>query len=386
MPVDGSAGAVTRQLETAASRQFTAIFDQLTDGFFSLDANWRFTYINPAALAALRVGDGVLGREIWQVFPEARETIFEEEFRRAMASRATTEFESFYPANLVWLRVNAFPLDDGLAVCIADVTQMRKARQKLVELNLELRERSCAYNDAKAFAETLAHDLLQPLAALSAFSEALSATAVDELGPSSAHYLRKIQRAAKHLDAVSKAILLLCGIGRGEMKYSPVDIGEIATECVEVLRAAHPDREFECSIASGMWVSGDPGLLRVALQNLLSNAWKFTSRERMPRIEVGTAQGPDNEILHFVRDNGVGFDAAEAVNVFQPFRRLHGDAFGGDGIGLATVKSIIDRHGGRIWAVAGLDQGATFYFTFPTGALCRQGIRGNDIAAGKSLH
>ena len=371
---------------TIASRQLTAVVDQLADGFFSLDVNWRFTYINPAARGALGVGDEVLGREIWQVFPEARETIFEVEFRRAMAGRATTGFESFYPANLVWLRVNAFPLEDGLGVCIADVTQMRKARQKLVALHRELRERNCAYDEAKAFAEALAHDLLQPLAALLAFSEALSATAVNELAPSSAHYLRNIHGAAKHMDAVSKAILLLCGIGRREMKYSPVDIGEIATECIGVLRAAHPEREFECSIAPGMWVRGDPGLLRVALQNLLSNAWKFTSRERTPRIEIGRAQGPDNEILHFVRDNGVGFDAAEAVNVFQPFRRLHGDAFGGDGIGLATVKSIIDRHGGRIWAVAGLDQGATFYFTFPTGALCRQGIRGNDIAAGKSLH
>ena len=364
-PLDRSGGPGSCQGETDASRQFEAIFDRLADGFFSLDANWRFTHINPAAREALQLADEVLGRELWQILPEARETIFEVEFRRVMSSGATAEFEAFYPGNLIWLRVNAFPLGNGLAVCFANVTPMRNARQKVIELNRQLRKSSRAYHESKVFAQTIAHDLLQPLCAILGFSEALSASAVNELGPGSAHYLRNIQSAARHMNDVSKAILLLCGIGRGEMNWSRVDLGELASECIEVLRAAHPQRQVECSIASGMWVRCDPGLLRVALQNLLSNAWKFTARESQPHIEVGAEWGPDNELFHFVRDNGIGFDGREAANIFQPFRRLHGDAFPGDGIGLATVKSIMDRHCGRIWAVSQLGQGATFYFTLP---------------------
>jgi signal transduction histidine kinase len=283
-----------------------------------------------------------------------------------MSSGVTTEFEAFYPANLIWLRVNAFPLENGLAVCFADITSRRKARQKLIDVNRQLRQRDRAYAEAKVFAQTLAHDMLQPLSAILGFSEALSASAVDELGPSSARYLRNIQSAAKHMNDVSKAILSLCGISRGELKWSRVDLAEVANECIQVLRAAQPQSQAKCSIAPGMRVRCDPGLLRVALQNLLSNAWKFSSNQSQPHIEMGAELGPNNEIFHFVRDNGIGFDAGETANVFQPFRRLHGEAFDGVGIGLATVKKIIDRHGGRIWAVSQPGKGATFYFTLPT--------------------
>jgi signal transduction histidine kinase len=365
-PLDQEAGPDTCQCRSDAPRQFAEIFDQLADGFFSLDAHWRFTYLNAAARGALLVGDEVLGCAVWDVYPEARETIFEDEFRRAMSTGATVEFEAFYPRNLIWLRINAFPLEDGLAVCIADVTQTRNARQKLIGLNRQLRESNRAYDQAKVFAHTIAHDLLQPLGAILGFSEALSESAVNELGRSSAHYLRSIQSAARQMNDISQAILLLCGIGGAEMNRSRVDVGEIARDCIEMLRAAQPLRQVNCSITPDMWARCDPGLLRVAMQNLLGNAWKFSSREgQTAQIEVGTELGPDDELFYFVRDNGIGFDACEAANVFQPLRRLHGNAFDGEGIGLATVRSIIDRHGGRIWAVSEPGKGATFYFTLP---------------------
>jgi PAS domain S-box-containing protein len=365
-PPRSGSETLPRMCQVEAPGHFAEIFDQLGDGFFSLDADWRFTYLNPAARNALLVDDEVLGRAIWDVYPEALETIFETEFRRAMSTASTTEFEAFYPANLIWLRINAFPIDTGLAVCFADVTQARKARQKLIDLNRQLRERDRAYGQAKVFAQTIAHDLLQPLSAIVGFSEALSASAVNELGPDSARYLRNIQWAARHMTDVSKAILLLCGIGRAEMEWSRVDVGELATECIDVLRAAQPNRPVRCSVASGLWVRGDPGLIRVALQNLLSNAYKFSRTEGDAHIEVGAERSCDGQVVHFVRDNGIGFDACEAESIFQPFRRLHDDSFEGDGIGLATVKSIVERHGGRIWAVSQPRKGATFYFTLPT--------------------
>jgi len=329
-------------------RQFAEIFDQLVEGVVCVDANWHFTYLNPSARRLLLVGDEVLGRAIWDVYPEALETVFEEQFRRAVNSGTATDFEAFYPRKLIWIRVNAFPFEHGLAVCFADTTATRNARKKLMELSRRLRERNRVCDQAEAFAQTIAHDLLQPLGAILGFSEALTSSAVDELGPDSAHFLSSIQIAANHLNDVSKAIMVLSGVGSEEMNWAQVNMSTLAYECIEILRAAHPQSKAKCSIAPNMLVWCDPRLLRVALQNLLANAWKFSGNEPQPYIEVGMEIGATSEISHYVRDNGVGFDMFGADQLFQPLQRFHADAFEGYGIGLATVKSVIDRHGGRL--------------------------------------
>ncbi len=281
-----------------------------------------------------------------------------------MNSGTATDFEAFYPRKLIWIRVNAFPFEHGLAVCFADTTATRNARKKLMELSRRLRERNRVCDQAEAFAQTIAHDLLQ-LRRILGFSEALTSSAVDELGPDSAHFLSSIQIAANHLNDVSKAIMVLSGVGSEEMNWAQVNMSTLAYECIEILRAAHPQSKAKCSIAPNMLVWCDPRLLRVALQNLLANAWKFSGNEPQPYIEVGMEIGATSEISHYVRDNGVGFDMFGADQLFQPLQRFHADAFEGYGIGLATVKSVIDRHGGRLWAVSHPGKGSTFYFTLP---------------------
>jgi PAS domain S-box-containing protein len=358
----GTAGCKCRP-ET--HRQFADIFDRLADGFFCLDGQWRLTYMNPAARSALHGGNEMLGRPVFEIFPEARATIFEVEFRRAMESRATIEFEAFYPGVRVWLRVNAFPFDDGLAVSFADITEARRARQQLAELNRELQERDRAHKEVESFAHTIAHDLRTPLGAILGFSQALSESAVNELGPRSLHYLRRIQNAAKRMDEMTQAIMSLCRLDHIQMDRGIVDLGHIAGECVAALRESDPGREVHVSIAPRMWANCDAGLVRLALQNLLCNAWKYTGREGQPSIEVGMELGPEGEKRYFVRDNGIGFAQAEAQDMFEPFGRLHGDGFAGEGIGLATVKRIIDKHGGSVWAVSEPGKGSTFYFTLP---------------------
>jgi PAS domain S-box-containing protein len=351
--------------QSETTRRFADIFDRLADGFFSLDAQWRFTYLNPAARKGLRAGDELLGREVWEVFPEARATIFEVEFRRAMENGATTEFEAFYPELRVWLRVNAFPFDQGLAVSFADVTEARSARKQLADLNRQLEERVRAHEEVESFARTVAHDLRSPLGAILGFSQALSEAAVDELGPRSAHYLRRIQNAARQMDEMTEAIMALCRLAHAQIKRTAVDLGQIARDCIATLREAEPAREVHCSISPGLWADCDGALVKLALQNLLSNAWKYTGGASPARIEVGVEPGPGQELRFFVRDNGIGFAAADAQDLFQPFRRLHGDSFSGDGIGLATAKRVIDKHGGALWAESQPGQGATFYFTLP---------------------
>jgi signal transduction histidine kinase len=149
------------------------------------------------------------------------------------------------------------------------------------------------------------------------------------------------------------------------MSRTSVDLGQIAHECIAILRDAEPRRNVQCSVAPAMWAQCDAGLMRVALHNLLSNAWKFSGRKVEPHIEVGTEPGPGGQVWYFVRDNGIGFDPSEAHRLFEPFQRLHGDSFSGEGIGLATVKRIIDRHRGSLWVVSQPGKGSTFYFTLP---------------------
>jgi signal transduction histidine kinase len=167
------------------------------------------------------------------------------------------------------------------------------------------------------------------------------------------------------MDEMTQAIMSLCQVTRGGVKRSVVDLGQIARECIATLRDCESGRDVTISIAPGLWAVCDPGLVKLALHNLLANAWKYTSQESHPSIEVGAEEGPDQEMRYFVRDNGIGFAVADATGIFEPFERLHGQSFAGQGIGLATVKRVVDKHGGAVWAVARPGEGSTFYFTLP---------------------
>jgi light-regulated signal transduction histidine kinase (bacteriophytochrome) len=158
-------------------------------------------------------------------------------------------------------------------------------------------------------------------------------------------------------------LLGLSRLARTELRRSPIDLTALARNVAAELRKAEPDREVEIAIDDGIGGDGDASLLRIALENLLGNAWKFTGKRTGARIEVGTIS-VDGETVYFVRDNGAGFDPTYEAKLFGVFQRLHSThEFEGTGIGLATVKRIIDRHGGRIWAAGEIDRGATFYFT-----------------------
>jgi len=177
-------------------------------------------------------------------------------------------------------------------------------------------------------------------------------------------------------------MLKLSRVTRCPLKPAQVDLSRIAQEVVGQLRQTQPQRQADVSIEPGLVVTGDPGLLRTALENLLGNAWKYTSRLARARIEFG-ARVEDGETVFFIRDNGAGFDMAHAGKLFGAFQRLHGpSAFEGSGIGLATVQRIIHRHGGRIWAEASQDQGATFHFTLPRSPTTTAGPSG----AGSMTH
>ncbi len=212
-----------------------------------------------------------------------------------------------------------------------------------------------------AFNYSVSHDLRAPLRPLDGFSVALLEDYGDKIDATGKDYLLRIRAAAHRMSQLIDDLLQLSRMTRTEMIRGEVDLAQLATETIEELRANEPQRQVELVCLTNAKVHGDAQLLRIALENLLRNAWKFTSKTPNARIELGKKGD-----AFFVRDNGAGFDMAHASRLFQPFQRMHSTAqFEGTGIGLAIVQRIIRRHGGSIWVEAGVDQGATFFFRVP---------------------
>ena len=217
--------------------------------------------------------------------------------------------------------------------------------------------------ELEAFAYSVSHDLRTPLRALDGFSAALLSQYQDQLDEQGQHYLTRIQAASQRMGVLINDLLNLSRVTRQEMVRKQVDLSDMAQEIVDELKIGAPNRLVEFVIAPGITARGDDHLLRIVLENLLKNAWKFTASRPQSRIEFQMTR-TSGEPVYMVCDNGVGFDMAYADKLFTPFQRLHAmNEFPGTGIGLVTVKRIITRHGGRIWTEAVLDQGAFFYFT-----------------------
>jgi light-regulated signal transduction histidine kinase (bacteriophytochrome) len=253
---------------------------------------------------------------------------------------------------------------DAVAALIESRNEVRRANADLERRVAErTRQLEAANRELEAFAYAVSHDLRAPLRSMSGFSQILQENAPPGLDEKSRHYLQRIHDASLRMSSLIDDLLNLSRIGRSELTARPISLSQIAAEAAAAIRERHPTREVQLEITPGMEVTADPRLLRIALENLLSNAWKYTSRSPQARVCVGTQAG-DSGPVYFVRDNGVGFDMKYADKLFVPFQRLHPESeFPGSGIGLVTVQRIVSRHGGRIWADAQPDAGATFYFT-----------------------
>jgi len=220
-----------------------------------------------------------------------------------------------------------------------------------------------ANKELEAFSYSVSHDLRAPLRSIDGFSQALQEDYTARLDEEGRSHLRRVRAATQRMAHLIDDLLHLARVSRAELRSAPVDLSAVAQGVVAELRQREPRRAVEFVCVDQARVRGDPALLRVLLENLLGNAWKFTAQRRPARIEFGVSQ-QDGATAYFVRDNGAGFDMSYADKLFGAFQRLHSaKEFEGTGIGLATVQRIIHRHGGRVWAESAVDQGATFYFT-----------------------
>jgi two-component system sensor histidine kinase/response regulator len=239
----------------------------------------------------------------------------------------------------------------------------REARD-LAETRAELvRDLEHKNRELESFSYAVSHDLRAPLRRIESFSRAVQESQGDRLDDAGRRYLDRVREASQQMTRLIDDVLYLARVTRADMREHEVDLSGLVTLLLDRMREAEPDRQVEVKVRPGITVAADGQLLRIAVANLLENAWKFTAKTPAARIEFG-ATNPAGEPAYFIRDNGAGFDMAYADRLFGPFQRLHrASEFPGTGIGLATVQRIIHRHGGRVWAEGMLGQGATFHFT-----------------------
>jgi PAS domain S-box-containing protein len=255
-------------------------------------------------------------------------------------------------------------------VQVEDITDRVRAEAQVLALNRSLEARvamrthelTMANRELERFAYSVSHDLRAPLRAIDGFSRMLAERYGARLDEDGREYLARVRAAAGRMGELIDSLLKMARLSRGDLRLRELDLTRIATDAAGELRASDPDRKVTVDIAPGLHAVGDPGLARSMLQNLIDNAWKFTRQRDDARIEVGRTDAGE----FFVRDNGAGFDPDFIGKLFRPFQRLHSQTdFSGHGIGLASVKRIVERHGGSIRAEGRTGEGATFYFTLP---------------------
>lgn len=252
-----------------------------------------------------------------------------------------------------------------------EVAERKQAEAAIRELNAQLeqrvgertRELEAANSDLRAFSYSVSHDLRAPLRRIEEFGRLLEEEHHERLDEDGLMCVSRLRAATRQMQDLIEDMLKLSQVASAEISHEPVDLSALASQIVAELRHAAPQRNVAVHIQEGLTATGDVGLLRLALQNLLSNAWKFTGRRENPQITFGAREENDQRVF-VVRDNGAGFDMALADRLFEPFHRLHGTReFPGTGVGLAIVARVIHRHGGQIWAESKPDAGATFSFT-----------------------
>jgi light-regulated signal transduction histidine kinase (bacteriophytochrome) len=258
-----------------------------------------------------------------------------------------------------------------------EIGELRRAEAELRALNGELERRltectaqlEATAGELQELGFSISHDLRAPLRSVKSFSQILLEEHSGTLDGQGRECLVRVSAAADRMSQLLDGLLELSRLNGGPLRRDKVNLSRLAEDITCDLRRAHPERNVEVAIQESLFATGDERLLRIALSNMLGNAWKFTGERPRARIEVGALPGEDADQrpgtpVFYVRDDGVGFDMAHAARLFGPFQRLHGrDQFEGNGLGLAMVRRIVHRHGGRAWAEGAVNGGATFYFT-----------------------
>ncbi len=268
--------------------------------------------------------------------------------------------------------VSAVPAMAALLQKIRDGSDVAAAEQDILritglledELNQRRAQVAAANQELENFSYSVSHDLRAPLSTIDGFSRLLEGAVAKGNAERSTHYLQRIRLGVGNINELIAALLAVSRLLRAPLTPQAVDLGALAEAAFAVLQEADPGRAAHITVQPALAAHGDPALLKQLVDHLADNAWKFTSKKEHTDIVVGSQPGPDGETVYFFRDNGAGFDMAHAEKLFGIFQRMHVSSdFPGIGAGLSTVQRIVMRHGGRVWAEAEPERGATIYFT-----------------------
>jgi PAS domain S-box-containing protein len=355
--------------------RFRALAGATPDAIITADSSGRITYVNHATEALFgRSAVELLGQLLTVLMPERLREAHAQGLARYLATGQprvigkTLEMPALRSDGteiMIELSIATWAArgDKSFAAIIRDISERKRIAATLDQRTRMLENTN---RELEAFSYSVAHDLRAPLRGVTSFAQILLEDHADQLVGQAASYVTRIQSNASRMASLIDALLGLSQLSRGELELEPVDVSALARSVVAQVASLEPERVVEIGIADELRAVADPRLARTLLENLIGNAWKFTARTEAPQIMVGSTDGR----TFFVRDNGAGFDVARAGKLFSPFERLHGaDQFPGTGIGLAIAQRIVHRHGGRIWADAQVNAGATFFFTLaPSGS------------------
>jgi PAS domain S-box-containing protein len=375
-----------------SEKKFRSFVESSSEGFTLVDEQgaiieWNSAREKMTGLAASQV----LGQKLWDVqyqliLPTLQTPEFYSRFKQtlldALATGKSPIFDQTLEVEILqrehpprYIRQTVFPIrtEKGFRIgsVTSDITERRRAEEEIHKLNQELELRvaqrttqlEAANKELEAFAYSVSHDLRAPLRAIDGFSQILIEGTYEGLDATARGYLDRVRGGAQRMAQLIDDLLSLSRVSRTEMVIQSVDLSQVARRVADELRGLDPLRDVKFEIQSGVTAAGDDRLLRIVLENLLGNAWKYTSKHQAARIEFGMLR-QDEKPVYFVRDDGSGFDMQYRDKLFGAFQRLHTTTdFPGTGIGLATVQRIVHRHGGKVWALGEVEKGATFFFT-----------------------
>ncbi len=348
------------------------ILESIGDAFFAVDKNWVVTYWNHIAERDLQMPkEQIVGKNLWEIFADGTHSESFKKYNEVMVSNKVVLFQDYFTPLSKWYEISAYPSESGISVYLKDISERKAIDKKLENINKELEERvdrrtlelKKSNEELESFSYSVSHDLRSPLRAINSYAQILEEDFGPSLDPEAGRMIQTINRNAKKMGQLVDDLLDFSRIGRKDLVYSMLPMDRIVKETCLELQKENPAKPIDFKFGEILSAAADMVSLKQVWVNLISNAIKYSGLNEKIVVEIHSVCTRD-EIIYSVRDYGVGFDMQYVKKLFKTFQRLHSDQeFEGTGIGLAIVKRIIDKHGGRVWAESKLTEGASFYFT-----------------------